>query len=210
MKTILLPIVSSAIILGWTASAQAGDTICNPGDRLTGKIPDNVIVPDSAGAGVCVIQDATVEGDIKIESGGALIVYGPAKVEGNVQGNGAELVGISGFPGDLVKIRGDLQLKNTESFSGFPFSGYAEFVEIDGNVQYEESSVTMLALRGSVEGDVQAFKNTGGVIIGDNTIEGNLQCKENNPAPTPGIFGLGGSNTVDGNKEDQCAAGLGF
>jgi hypothetical protein len=35
-------------------------------------------------------------------------------------------------------------------------------------------------------------------VISQNRIDGNLQCKENNPAPT------GGGNVVQGNKEDQC------
>src|SRR5690606_9877464 len=47
--------------------------------------------------------------------------------------------------------------------------------------------------------DVQAFSNTGGVVIADNSIDGNLQCKSNVPAPA------GGNNVVQGNKEDQCA-----
>jgi hypothetical protein len=46
---------------------------------------------------------------------------------------------------------------------------------------------------------VQAFQNRGGVQIANNVINGNLQCKENRPAPT------GGGNRVGGNKEDQCA-----
>jgi hypothetical protein len=37
------------------------------------------------------------------------------------------------------------------------------------------------------------------VAIRRNVIDGNLQCKENHPAPT------GGNNIVQGNKEDQCA-----
>jgi len=43
-----------------------------------------------------------------------------------------------------------------------------------------------------------AFSNTGGVTIRYNTIDGNLQCKSNVPAP------IGGFNQVSGNKEDQC------
>jgi hypothetical protein len=42
-------------------------------------------------------------------------------------------------------------------------------------------------------------QHTGGVSITANTIDGNLQCKENNPAPT------GGDNIVKGIMEDQCA-----
>jgi hypothetical protein len=41
---------------------------------------------------------------------------------------------------------------------------------------------------------LQAFKNTGGVSITRNVIDGNLQCKENRPPPT------GGGNIVDGKK----------
>ena len=47
--------------------------------------------------------------------------------------------------------------------------------------------------------DVQSFENTGTQRITLNHIDGNLQCKENVPAPT------GGGNTVGDNKEDQCA-----
>ena len=46
--------------------------------------------------------------------------------------------------------------------------------------------------------DVQIFQNTGPVTVTDNDIDGNLQCKENEPEP------VGGGNDVQGNKEDQC------
>ena len=46
---------------------------------------------------------------------------------------------------------------------------------------------------------MQAFSNTGGVVIRYNDIDGNLQCKSNRPRPR------GGFNQVAGNKEDQCA-----
>jgi hypothetical protein len=51
----------------------------------------------------------------------------------------------------------------------------------------------------SVKGDVQYFENRGRISITRNRIDGNLQCKENNPPPS------GGGNIVQGNKEDQCA-----
>jgi hypothetical protein len=50
-----------------------------------------------------------------------------------------------------------------------------------------------------VTGDVQSFTNGGEQSISTNTINGNLQCKENSPAPA------GGGNVVGGNKEDQCS-----
>lgn len=49
-----------------------------------------------------------------------------------------------------------------------------------------------------VTGDVQTFTNRGTQVISGNRINGNLQCKENVPAPT------GSDNLVGGNKEDQC------
>jgi len=36
--------------------------------------------------------------------------------------------------------------------------------------------------------------------VSSNVVDGNLQCKENQPMPE------GGGNVVQGNKEDQCAA----
>jgi hypothetical protein len=47
--------------------------------------------------------------------------------------------------------------------------------------------------------NLQAFKNTGGLEIFRNGLDGNLRCKENNPAP------IGGGNVVQGNKEDRCS-----
>jgi len=88
---------------------------------------------------------------------------------------------------------------------------------VDGNVQSEESTaVTVLAGTvggdiqpddgGSVEidgvfvdGNVQVYDNTGGVVIQNAEIGGNLQCQGNVPAPT------GGNNVVHGSAEDQCA-----
>ncbi len=54
-------------------------------------------------------------------------------------------------------------------------------------------------LNNSVGADVRVFQNTGGAEISDNRIDGNLQCTANVPKPT------GSGNTVQGNKEDQCA-----
>jgi hypothetical protein len=42
------------------------------------------------------------------------------------------------------------------------------------------------------------MENSGGVTIAGNVVNGNLQCKENEPEP------VGGGNRVGGNKEDQC------
>jgi thermitase len=67
-----------------------------------------------------------------------------------------------------------------------------------GSVQFEEGESAYLQFT-SMSGGAQFFKNTGSLTIVDNTIGGNLQCKENRLPPT------GGRNLVQGNKEGQCS-----
>lgn len=67
-----------------------------------------------------------------------------------------------------------------------------------GGVQVEEGVAARLA-SSRVGSGVKFEKNTGTLVISNNTVNGNLQCKENSQAPT------GGGNVVSGNKEDQCA-----
>ena len=57
----------------------------------------------------------------------------------------------------------------------------------------------MVAHNNTIYGNLHAVQNTGGLVIENNYIAENLQCKENNPPPA------GGGNRA-GDKEDQCAA----
>ena len=76
---------------------------------------------------------------------------------------------------------------------------YAKTARINGHVQAENAKLVSVTANTTVGGSIQAFENTGGVVIKGNRVDGNLQCKSNIPAPT------GGGNIVQGNKEDQCA-----
>ena len=69
---------------------------------------------------------------------------------------------------------------------------------VGGSIQVVQGENALLR-NNRVGQDVQSFENNGTQRISLNRINGNLQCKENTPPPT------GGGNTVDGNKEDQCA-----
>jgi subtilisin family serine protease len=69
---------------------------------------------------------------------------------------------------------------------------------VDGSVVVEEGGSARLDAS-QIQGDAKFIKNTGSLSITDNTIGGNLQCKENRLIPT------GGGNLVQGNKEDQCS-----
>ena len=70
---------------------------------------------------------------------------------------------------------------------------------IGGSIQLKQGGALDLR-RDVVSGDIQLFTNTSGTkYVYGNRVDGNLQCKENRPAP------VGSGNVVQGNKEDQCA-----
>jgi hypothetical protein len=69
---------------------------------------------------------------------------------------------------------------------------------VGGSIQLKQGSALDLR-RNIVTGDIQLFTNaTGTKYVYSNRVNGNLQCKENTPAP------VGSGNIVAGNKEDQC------
>jgi hypothetical protein len=110
------------------------------------------------------------------------------RVVGNVQAENAERVVL-----ESSEIGGSVQVKQ---------GGGAEVTEsrITGDVQLDENGgAAQRVADNDVNGSVQVMKNVGGVEISTNVIDGNLQCKENDPPPT------GGGNDVHGNAEDQCA-----
>ncbi len=91
------------------------------------------------------------------------------------------------------RVGGSVQLKNRlEGGSGNVISTC-----LNGDLQFEANEARMLARGSTILANLQAFQNTGGVVLQDNQIAENLHCK-NNPSPT-------GGDTV-GDKEDQCAA----
>ena len=65
-------------------------------------------------------------------------------------------------------------------------------------MQFFSNRARMVAQGNTVLANLQAVSNTGALVIKNNRISENLQCKQNNPPPT------GGGN-VAGDKEGQCA-----
>jgi hypothetical protein len=108
------------------------------------------------------------------------IVQGTIKVE-----HAARLVA------SAVRVIGNVQAEGAASVT-------VASSRVGGSVQVVQGRDSRLD-RNAVNGDVQYFENRGRISITANRIDGNLQCKENRPAPT------GGGNIVQGNKEDQCA-----
>jgi hypothetical protein len=182
MKLRVTVLIAMAItVMAVPHIAIAEEKICR--GTIGSKTLDNVKVPEGE---TCTLQGTKVKGTIKVNNGARLEAI-DVNVIGNVQGENARNVIIrkdSRVGGSMQVVQGR---KATVANS-----------KVGGDILYDEQSDELISRRNTVGGNVQAFQNTGGVRIRGNVIDGNLQCKENKPAPT------GGDNQVEGSKEDQC------
>ena len=168
--------------VGLAGGGTGGGFTCSYGAVTLG---DDFEIP----AGVkCKMTGTRVQGSIKLNNGSSLYATWIV-VDGNVQGQAAR-----GLVLTDSTVHGSVQ---------FDQGGFAkiESNEIDGSIQLVSNDGKLVATANDVQADVQVFQNVGGaaIAIGGNTIDGNLQCKENDPFP------VGGGNVVGGNKEDQCS-----
>jgi len=173
-------VVAGAAIVPATAIAE--ERTCR--GTIGARTLDNVRVPQGA---ECVLKGTNVKGTIKVENRAILRARG-VRVVGNVQGEGARRVDVVGGS----RVGGSVQVVQGRAAK-------VKRTRVNGDILYDDNSARLAAIRARVGGNVQAFQNTGGVRIRGNTIDGNLQCKENRPRP------VGGNNTVKGSKEDQCS-----
>jgi hypothetical protein len=118
----------------------------------------------------CTLRGTKVKGTVKVERGAKLYAFA-IRVVGSIQAENARRVHVVGS-----QIGGSVQI-----------------------VQSSNGSTLSKLDRNAVKQDVQYFQNRGKISITRNRINGNLQCKANNPRPT------GGGNVVGGSKQDQCA-----
>jgi hypothetical protein len=182
MRRILMAAAMTASVLMLGPSASAEETVCR--GSIGGRTVDNLRVPQGA---TCHLDGTRVEGTVKVGRNATLIAR-DIRVKGNVQAENANRVVVkagSRVNADIIYVQGE--------------AARVLDTRIGGRLLYDENERAVEARRNIVEGDVQAFQNTGGVVIANNRIDGNLQCKQNNPPPT------GGGNVVQGNKEDQCS-----
>jgi hypothetical protein len=178
-----LSLVAIAAVGALPAPAAAEETTCQ--GTIGDQTLDNVRVPQGA---QCVLAGTHVQGTVKVEQDATLRARG-VRVIGNVQGENARRVNVV----RRSRVGGSVQVVQGRA-------AQVRRSRINGDILYDENNEFLRVLRTRVGGNVQAFQNTGGIEITDNVIDGNLQCKENEPAP------VGGGNQVGGNKEDQCAA----
>jgi hypothetical protein len=181
-RFVLNGIVGALALTALAAPSLAEERVCR--ESLGAITVDNLRVPQDA---TCTLTGTTVQGTIKVENNATLWARN-VRVIGNVQAENARLVNVL----ESSRVGGSVQIKQ-----GGGATVSDSFVNAD--IQYESNSATLKALRNDVGGNVQVIQNRGGVEIRSNVIDGNLQCKENSPAPT------GGANVVRGSAEDQCA-----
>jgi hypothetical protein len=184
MRTVLRAMVVAAIAATMfvpAGIASAEERVCR--GTIGAATVDNLRVPQGA---TCRLNETFVKGTVKVERRATLRAFG-IRVVGNVQAENALRVIVR----DGSRVGGSVQIVQ---------GGAARILgnRINGDILFDEQDLALAANRNVIGGDLQAFQNTGGVEIRNNRIDGNLQCKENRPAP------VGGGNIVQGNKEDQC------
>ena len=156
---------------------------------LAGAAAAFLLVPSAALAEERVCSGAigaeTVD-NLRVPEGATCTLDGTS-VKGTVTVQRAATLRASG-----VRVVGNVQAENAADVA-------VSAATIGGSVQVVQGGGA--DIRGNhVNGDVQVFGNAGQATIYDNTIDGNLQCKENSPAP------VGARNDIEGSAEDQCAS----
>ncbi len=176
-------VLGVAAYFSFPAAVSADEIPCT--GTLGAITVDNVVVPQSAS---CILNGTVVQGTVSVQRNASLQANG-VRVVGNVQGENARSVVIrqgSQIGGGVHVVQG----RSAAVLSS----------RVTGNIHLDANTGYLRVNNNRVGGNVEIVANTGGAEVFRNTINGNLQCKENAPAPT------GGSNTVGGVKENQCAS----
>lgn len=176
--------IAVAALMALAPAAQAEERVCR--GTIGAVTVDNLRVPDGA---ACTLNGTRAKGTVKVGTGATLYANN-IRVVGNLQSQGFKTVRVVGSV-----FGGSVQLENGRS-GGL---GSVATTRVNGDVQYFSNAARMVARSNTILSNLQAVGNRGGLLISNNRISQNLQCKENTPPPT------GGGNTA-GDKEGQCAA----
>ena len=185
---------------------------CDVSSPITGGIIDaSIRVPDGE---TCYINSTSylnnlvINGNVIAGSGSMLFIEtmnpyigGSITINGDVKSDGGDQIRISGISMNPVYINGDVQIKNT--LLGIVVT----WADITGSAQFENNEQYYSITNTIIGESVQVKDNTADdkwyeSIFAANTISGNLQCKNNDPAPQLGMFG---ANTVSGKAQGQCS-----
>jgi len=133
----------------------------------------------------CVFTDVRIRGRLELREGSRLVAT-RLTVDGPMTSNGAESITL-----DDVRIYGDLKLEKGGSITirGSQIARKVELVDNLGDIAVSDTWVDeTLKLEKNRGGPFSLFRNT----------SRNLECKENDPAPT------GSGNVVSGRDSGQC------
>jgi len=218
-KTVGIGALAAILLIGMIAPslpiaiAAQGETLDCDSTYYEGEW-DNVEVKNGASCTIYAMNgDVTITGDIKVESGSTLQLgtvnsalsggetY-TVTVEGSIKSDGGDYVRIEGIVGNLVNIGGSVQITNTAN------GVVVNYADIGGNSQFNNNLNAYSIINSNIDGNVQIQDNSGsnaGALwnnIAGNTIDGNLQCSGNDPAPQAVFYGL---NSVSGKAQGQCS-----
>lgn len=187
MKKLILALtltLFSLSALAWSApSALAEERTCR---GTAAARYDNVRVPSGA---TCTMNGTYIKGNILVERG-ATLNANQIRLIGSINAEGARSISVvsSRINGNVQHDVGGRYTLRSNVIGGS--------IQVVANRSSSASSID----RNQVTQDIQVFENRNPVSITNNrVVKGNLQCKQNVPAPT------GGGNRVNGNKQDQCA-----
>jgi hypothetical protein len=166
----------------------SGNVVCTNW-RIGAITVDNLEVP--AGQ-ACRLTGTIVRGSVQVAPGGILLAGGALQVAGDVQGDQAAHVQVTGT---TSRISGNFELEGGGSAT---LTGAL----VGGDVFVNGLSDVVSIKNTRVSGGLQFTDNLGGGEISGNRVTGNLQCTGNLPAP------LAANNTA-ASIEDQCLPGGG-
>lgn len=159
-------------------------------DASGGSIGGRISVADAERLN---LGNTTVNGDVRFERSRLIVAHG-AQIKGAFRAADVEFAAVveSWVSGNVAIERARDEARMCDSRTG----GNATFEGNTGKVAIGGGAYRCTGNR--IGGNLRVNGNTGGVTIDGNQIDGNLACRDNNPAPT------GGNNRVENRNQGQC------
>jgi cytoskeletal protein CcmA (bactofilin family) len=176
-----LALTGVVVLLATVAASPAAAEERTCRGTLGAVTVDNLRVPDNA---TCRLNGTKVKGTIKVETDATLVARG-VRVIGNVQAEDALRVIVK----KRSRIGGSVQVKQGGSAAVLSS-------RVNGDIQYDANAGRLRANDNVVGGSIQVVGNFGGAAIFRNVVDGNLQCKENDPPPTGAGNKVGGTRRI--------------
>jgi subtilisin family serine protease len=175
---------------GFSAADVVGQ-ITSKSEGIDGPVSKRIDV--AAALGIPIVGEYRCTGTVRAITADNLLVppghtcdLAGARIKGGVKVEDGATLNASG-----IYVKGSIQAKKAVAVN-------ISDSTVDGSVEVEEGGSAHLHAT-QIKGDAKFVKNTNSLTITNNTINGNLHCKENELMPT------GGENNVSGNKEEQCS-----